>query len=155
MRVRLAKTLIAIGKYVWCCLAPVNRAPLRTSRGPPRVTAWLRHDPANAAEALDPTGFHFFDKTTWFFSHVVIGLRETDDYCAAARIGMCDLRKLRTRLIMRALSSGGSRHGKTVMSAFGANDATSIEVYSGCDGVSSGKTRIGARQFSMNSRGTL
>jgi len=79
-------------------------------------------------------------------------LTETADYCAAARIGICDLRKVRTRLIVRALSSGGSRHGKTLISAFGASDATSIEVCSGCDGVSSGKTRIGVRQFLMNSR---
>src|SRR5438132_12883439 len=83
------------------------------------------------------------------------GLTETVDYCAAARIGICDLRKVRTRLIVRALSSGGSRHGKTLISAFGASDATSIEVCSGCDGVSSGKTRIGVRQFLMSSRGTL
>src|SRR5436309_2243205 len=82
-------------------------------------------------------------------------LTETVDYCAAARIGRCDLRKARTRLIIRALSSGGSRHGKTVISELGASDATSIDVCSGCDGVSSGKTRIGVRQFLMNSRGTL
>ena len=37
----------------------------------------------------------------------------------------------------------------------GASDATSIEVGSGCDGVSSGKTRIGVRQLLMKSRGTL
>jgi hypothetical protein len=65
------------------------------------------------------------------------------------------LRNARTRLIVRALSSGGSRHGKTVISALGASDATSIEVGSGCDGVSSGKTRIGVRQLLMKSRGTL
>src|SRR5262245_35440660 len=76
-------------------------------------------------------------------------------YCAALRIGTCDLRKVRTRLIVRALSSGGSRHGKTVISALGASDATSIEVGSGCDGVSSGRTRIGVRQLAMNWRGTL
>ena len=57
---------------------------------------------------------------------------------------------MRTRLIVRALSSGGSRHGKTVISALGASDATSIEVGSGCDDVSSGKTRIGVRQLLMN-----
>src|SRR5215471_8610090 len=71
-----------------------------------------------------------------------LGFHETDDkpsqaadagYCAALRIGMCDLRNERTRLIVRALSSGGSRHGKTVISALGASDATSIEVCSGCD----------------------
>src|SRR3984893_3400280 len=83
------------------------------------------------------------------------GVTDTLDYCAAARIGICELRKVRTRLIVRALTSEGSRHGKTVISAFGASDATSIEVCSGCDGVSSGKTRIGVRQFLMNSRGTL
>jgi hypothetical protein len=55
----------------------------------------------------------------------------------------------------RCRSSSGSRHGKTVISAFGARDATSIEVCSGCDGVSSGKTRIGVRQLLMNSRDTL
>ena len=49
-------------------------------------------------------------------------------YCAAARIGMCAFRKLRTLLIMRCRSSSGSRHGKTVISAFGARDATSIAV---------------------------
>jgi len=65
------------------------------------------------------------------------------------------LRNARARLIVRALSSGGSRHGKTVISALGASDATSIEVGSGCDGVSSGKTRIGVRQLLMKSRGTL
>src|SRR3954453_4702100 len=82
-------------------------------------------------------------------------LTETVDYCAAARIGRCDLRKVRTRLIVRALSSGGSRHGKTVISELGASDATSIDVCSGCDDVSSGRTRIGVRQPAMNERGTL
>ena len=42
-----------------------------------------------------------------------------------------------------------------MISALGASDATSIEVGSGCDGVSSGKTRIGVRQLLMKSRGTL
>ena len=41
-------------------------------------------------------------------------------YWAAARIGTCALRKLRTRLMVRAFSSGGSLHGNTVISAFGA-----------------------------------
>src|SRR4051794_16190095 len=76
-------------------------------------------------------------------------------YCAALRIGTFDLRNVRTRLIVRALSSGGSRHGKTVISALGASDATSIDVCSGCDDVSSGRTRIGVRQPAMNERGTL
>ncbi len=74
---------------------------------------------------------------------------------AALRIGTCDLRNVRTRLIVRALSSGGSRHGKTVISALGASDATSIDVCSGCDDVSSGRTRIGVGQLAMNSRDTL
>ena len=73
----------------------------------------------------------------------------------SADFGMCDLRNVRTRLIVRALSSGGSRNGKTVISALGASDATSIEVGSGCDRVSSGMTRIGVWQLLMNSRGTL
>ena len=79
--------------------------------------------------------------------------RALPGYCAAARIGTCALRKGRTFLIMRCLSSSGSRHGKTVISAFGASEATSIEVCSGCDGVSSGSTRIGVWQFLMKSRG--
>src|SRR5436305_1587716 len=78
-----------------------------------------------------------------------------DHYCAAALIGTCAFKKVRTLLIMRCLSSSGSRHGKTVISEFGASEATSIEVCSGCDGVSSGRTRIGVRQFLMNSRDTL
>ncbi len=57
--------------------------------------------------------------------------------------------------MVRASSSGGSRQGKTVISAFGANEATSIEVWSGCAGVSSGSTRIGVRQLRMKSRDTL
>ena len=64
-------------------------------------------------------------------------------------------KKVRTRLMVRASSSGGSRQGKTVISAFGANEATSIEVWSGCAGVSSGSTRIGVRQLRMKSRDTL
>jgi hypothetical protein len=38
------------------------------------------------------------------------------------------LRKVRTRLIVRTLSSGGARHGKTLISEFSASDGTSIEV---------------------------
>src|SRR5262249_44693251 len=38
-------------------------------------------------------------------------LRETADYCAAARIGMCAFKKRRTRSIERCLSSSGSFHG--------------------------------------------
>src|SRR6516164_1038354 len=77
------------------------------------------------------------------------------DYWAAARIGMCDLRNVRTRLIVRCFNSSGSFHGNTVISAFGASDATSIEVCSGCPGTSSGSTSIGVRQFRMKSRDTL
>src|SRR5437773_7095368 len=49
----------------------------------------------------------------------------------------------------------GSFHGNTVISAFGAREATSIEVCSGCPGTSSGSTSIGVRQFLMKSRDTL
>src|SRR5207253_10323006 len=76
-------------------------------------------------------------------------------YWAAARIGTCALRKLRTLLMMRCLSSSGSLHGKTVISELGASEATSMEVCSGCEGVSSGSTKIGVWQFLMKSRGTL
>lgn len=76
-------------------------------------------------------------------------------YCAAAFIGTCALRKRRTLPIVRSFSSGGSRHGNTVISALGASEATSIEVCSGWAGVSSGSTSIGVWQFLMNSRGTL
>ena len=63
--------------------------------------------------------------------------------------------ELRTRLIVRCFSSSGSFHGNTVISAFGASEATSIEVCSGCPGTSSGNTSIGVRQFLMKSRDTL
>src|SRR6516162_1979749 len=76
-------------------------------------------------------------------------------YWAAARIGTCALRKLRTRLIVRSFRSAGSLHGNTVISALGAREATSIEVCSGCAGVSSGTTRIGVRQLAMKARETL
>ena len=45
--------------------------------------------------------------------------------------------KRRTRSIVRCFSSAGSFHGYTVISAFGASEATSIEVCSGCAGTSS------------------
>ena len=61
-------------------------------------------------------------------------------YWAAALIGTCACRKLRARSMVRCFNSGGSRHGKTVISALGASDATSMEVCSGWEGVSSGKT---------------
>ena len=76
-------------------------------------------------------------------------------YCAAARIGMCDRRKRRTRSIVCCFSSSGSFHGNTVISALGAKEATSIDVCSGCPGTSSGSTSIGVGQFLMNSRETL
>jgi hypothetical protein len=60
-------------------------------------------------------------------------------YCAAAGIGTCAFNKLRTRLIVRCLSSSGSFHGNTVISAFGASEGTSIEVCRGCPGTSSGQ----------------
>ena len=58
-------------------------------------------------------------------------------YCAAgayrrkALFGTCAFRKRRTRLIVRCFNSSGSFHGNTVISAFGASEATSIEVCSG------------------------
>ncbi len=61
----------------------------------------------------------------------------------------------RTRSIVRSFSSGGVFQGKTVISAFGASEATSIEVCNGCPGVSSGITSIGVWQERTKSRGTL
>jgi hypothetical protein len=46
-------------------------------------------------------------------------------------------------------------NGNTVIWAFGAREATSIEVCSGCPGMSSGSTNIGVRQCLMKSRDTL
>jgi hypothetical protein len=43
-------------------------------------------------------------------------------------------RNLRTRSIVRAFNSGGSRHGNTVISAFGHSEATSTEDTSGWAG---------------------
>jgi hypothetical protein len=42
-----------------------------------------------------------------------------------------------------------------VVSTFGANEATSIDVYNGSPGTSSGSTSIGVRQLLMKSRDTL
>jgi hypothetical protein len=47
--------------------------------------------------------------------------------------------------MVRAFSSGGSFQGNTVISAFGASEAMSIETWSGCAVTSSGGTSIGAR----------
>ena len=58
-------------------------------------------------------------------------------------------------MIVRSLRSDGSLHGNTVISEFGASEATPIEVCSGCAGVSSGRTRIGVWQLRMKSRDTL
>jgi len=55
----------------------------------------------------------------------------------------CARRNRQIFSIVLAFSSGGSRHGNTVMSAFGQREATSMEATSGCAGVSSGRTRIG------------
>src|SRR5262249_48220368 len=76
-------------------------------------------------------------------------------YGAAACIGTCAFKKRRTRSIVRCFSSAGSFHGYTVISAFGASEATSIEVCSGCPGTSSGSTSIGVWQCRMKSRDTL
>ena len=64
-------------------------------------------------------------------------------------------KKLRTRSVVRTFSSAGSFQGKTVISAFGAKEATSIDVWCGGAGVSSGSTRIGVLQPLMKSRETL
>jgi hypothetical protein len=74
---------------------------------------------------------------------------------AAARIGTWAFKKRRTRSIVRCCSASGSFHGDTVISAFGASEATAIEVCSGGSGTSSGSTSIGVRQFRMTSRDTL
>src|SRR5262245_28381109 len=76
-------------------------------------------------------------------------------YGAAACIGTCACKKRRTRSIVRCFSSSGSFHGYTVISAFGASEATSIEVCSGCAGTSSGSTSIAVWQCRMKSRDTL
>ena len=47
--------------------------------------------------------------------------------CLAAYAGRCRFRKVRARLMVRAFSSGGSFQGNTVISAFGASEAMSIE----------------------------
>ena len=75
--------------------------------------------------------------------------------CAASRIGMCALRNVRTRLIVRSFSSAGSFHGKTAISALGASQAIPVEVRSRCPSTSSGRTKIGVRQFLMKPRDTL
>src|SRR6266478_5326340 len=82
---------------------------------------------------------------SWERGHPPYGLI----YCAAARIGTCAFKKRRTRSIVRCFSSSGSFHGYTVISAFGASEATSIEVCSGCPGTSSGSTSTGVRQCRM------
>ena len=42
----------------------------------------------------------------------------------AAYAGTCRFRKVRARLMVRAFNSGGSFQGNTVISAFGASEAT-------------------------------
>jgi len=44
-------------------------------------------------------------------------------------------------------NSGGNVHGKTVISAFGARETTSTEVWCGEAGLLSGSTKIGVRQL--------
>ena len=61
----------------------------------------------------------------------------------AAPAGTCPRKNPRTCSIVPAFSSGGSRHGNTVISARGANAATSIDACNGCAGVASGSTSIG------------
>ena len=57
--------------------------------------------------------------------------------------------------MVRAFSSGGSFQGNTVISAFGASEATSIETWSGCAVTSSGSTSIGVWQDFAKSREIL
>src|SRR5215471_2485078 len=64
----------------------------------------------------------------------------------ATLAGKCAFRNLRTRLMVRAFSSGGSFQGYTVTSAFGASEATSTDAWYACAGVSSGRTRKGVWQ---------
>ena len=73
----------------------------------------------------------------------------------AHTVGRCARRNVRVRMIVRALSSGGSFQGNTVTSAFGQSEATATEACSGCAGVSSGSTSIGVVQEAANSRETL
>src|SRR5262245_3821966 len=72
-----------------------------------------------------------------------------------AYAGRCRFRKARARLMVRAFSSGGSFQGNTVISAFGASEAMSIETWSGCAVTSSGSTSIGVWHDFAKSRDTL
>src|SRR5262245_40725466 len=72
-----------------------------------------------------------------------------------AYAGRCRFRKVRARLMVRAFSSGGSFQGNTVISAFGASEAMSIETWSGCAVTSSGSTSIGVWHDFAKSRDTL
>ncbi len=57
--------------------------------------------------------------------------------------------------MVRAFRSAGSFQGNTVISAFGASEAMSMETCSGCAGTSSGSTSIGVWQDFAKSRETL
>src|SRR4029077_6442000 len=82
------------------------------------------------------------------------GPPSTKQYVAAyAR--RCRFRRVRARLMVRAFSSGGSFQGNTVISAFGASEAMSIETWSGCAVTSSGSTSIGVWHDFAKSRDTL
>src|ERR1700752_4153763 len=82
------------------------------------------------------------------------GPRSTKQY-VGAYAGRCRFRKVRARLMVRAFSSGGSFQGNTVISAFGASEAMSIETWSGCATTSSGSTSIGVWHDFAKSRDTL
>src|ERR1700755_1744314 len=82
------------------------------------------------------------------------GPRSTRQY-VGAYAGRCRFRKVRARLMVRAFSSGGSFQGNTVISAFGASEAMSIETWSGCAVTSSGSTSIGVWHDFAKSRDTL
>src|SRR6185295_12862608 len=82
------------------------------------------------------------------------GPRSTKQY-VGAYAGRCRFRKVLARLMVRAFSSGGSFQGNTVISAFGASEAMSIETWSGCAVTSSGSTSIGVWHDFAKLRDTL
>src|SRR5215831_4403899 len=87
-------------------------------------------------------------------SEALRGPPSTKQY-VGAYAGRCRFRKVRARLMVRAFSSGGSFQGNTVISAFGASEAMSIETWSGCAVTSSGSTSIGVWHDFAKSRDTL
>src|SRR6516225_8238377 len=87
-------------------------------------------------------------------SEALRGPPPTKQY-VGAYAGTCRFRNVRARLMVRAFNSGGSFQGNTVISAFGASEAMSIETWSGCAVTSSGRTSIGVWHDFAKSRDTL